>query len=234
MPVQDLETYFTSGARSAGYRFFADGKVSVSQPSDTEISAYVKPSFKVTLKSPSVEDSVLLAACICPYFKKGRLCKHAWAAVLAASDKSPDFLENKITIEISTEAHGATRPSYTPKPETEAQTNAKAAYKAKQDLYRKEQYQKQKQRLKDIKNTKKKKLVAEPAFPKPVEKALVYFLENGFDFKVSLSEESILRARKKLSRVFHPDLGGTHQEILELNKNTDLLLKYVATHKVKD
>lgn len=229
MLTQDLEGFFTSGARSAGYRFFNDGKVSLTQHSDTEVTVYVKPNFKVSLKSTSIEDSRLLAACNCPDFKKGRLCKHIWAAVLTAAEKSTDFLENKIQIEISKNTEGSAKPSYTRKPETTAQTETKEAYKAKQNEYRKQQYQKQKQRLKDIKSAKQKKTVAEPTFPKPVEKALVYFLQHGFDFRMSLNEESISRARKKLSRIFHPDTSGTHEEILELNKNTDLLLKYVAS-----
>lgn len=229
MLTQDLEGFFTSGARSAGQRFFTDGKVSLTQHSDTELTVYVKPNFKVSLKSASIEDSGLLAACNCPDFKKGRLCKHIWAAILGAADKSTDFLENKIKIEISKDAEGVAKPSYNPKPQTQAQSEAKDAYKAKQNEYRKQQYQKQKQRLKDIKSAKQKKTVAEPTFPKPVEKALVYFLQHGFDFRMSLNEESISRARKKLSRIFHPDTSGTHEEILELNKNTDLLLKYVAT-----
>jgi hypothetical protein len=229
MPIQDLEGYFTSGARSAGYRFFADGKVSVTQHSDSEITAYVKPSFKVTLNSASIEDSRILATCNCPDFKKGRLCKHAWAAVLGAEDKSTDFMENKTEIEIRTDDESTTKPSYTKRPETQSQIAAKAAYKAKQKEYSKQQYQKQKQRLKDIKTAKKKAPEVELTFPKPIEKAFSYFLQNGFDLKISFNEESISRARKKLSRVFHPDISGTHEEILELNKNTELLLKFVAT-----
>lgn len=229
MPIQDLEGFFTSGARSAGLRFFSDGKVSVTQHSDTEITAYVKPSFKVSLKSTSIEGSRILVTCNCPDFKKERLCKHAWAAVLGAEDKSSDFMENKTEIEICTDAESKTKPSNNKRPENQAQIDAKAAYKAKQKEYSKQLYQKQKQRLKDIKTAKKKAPAVEPTFPKTIEKAFAYFLQNGFDLKISLNEESISRARKKLSRVFHPDISGTHEEILELNKNTDLLLKYVAT-----
>jgi cellulose synthase/poly-beta-1,6-N-acetylglucosamine synthase-like glycosyltransferase len=49
---------------------------------------------------------------------------------------------------------------------------------------------------------------------KAIENAFEYFLQNGFDLKISFNEESISRARKKLSRVFHPDIIGTHEEIL--------------------
>jgi hypothetical protein len=45
---------------------------------------------------------------------------------------------------------------------------------------------------------------------------------------MSLNGDSISRARKKLSRIFHPDTNGTHEEIVELNKNTDLLLKFLS------
>lgn len=231
MPIQDLEGFFTSGARSAGSRFFTDGKVSVNQHSDTEITAYVKPNFKVSLKSPSIEDLRLFAACNCPDFAKGRLCKHIWAAVLGATEVATDFIENKTEIEISKNAEGSAKPSYIKKPETPAQAEAKASYKAKQNEYRKQQYQKQKQRLKDIKTAKQKAPVTEPTFPKPIESAFSYFLKNGFDLKVSFNEESISRARKKLSRIFHPDSNGTHEEIQELNKNTELLLNFVSNKK---
>ena len=63
--------------------------------------------------------------------------------------------------------------------------------------------------------------------PQDVEMALAYYSQNGFDFKETLDEESLSLARKKLSRIFHPDVGGSHQESLELNNNFDILLKYI-------
>jgi hypothetical protein len=34
-------------------------------------------------------------------------------------------------------------------------------------------------------------------------------------------------AKKKLSRVFHPDKGGTTEEMVELNRNCELVLDFL-------
>jgi hypothetical protein len=160
------------------------------------------------------------------------LCKHIWATLLKAEDSHSDFLEGKNEIslgEISPlsaehERPGHTKRSKTVKPDpTEAQT----AFKKKQKDYQKQNYEKQKQRAKEFKASKKKALPSQ--IPPTLEKAFHYFSKNGFPMETNLSLESLALAKKKLSRIFHPDLGGSHEEILELNRNLGELAKHLAT-----
>ncbi len=53
-----------------------------------------------------------------------------------------------------------------------------------------------------------------------------YFSENGFELRNSMTKENVSQAMKKLSRIFHPDKGGTHEEFTELNKNAEILTKF--------
>ena len=62
--------------------------------------------------------------------------------------------------------------------------------------------------------------------PTKIEEAIQYFTSNGIDITKNLDVESIGGARKKLAMVFHPDKGGTHEEILRLNKYYEILTKY--------
>ena len=122
MTPEACKIFFKSSARSAGSRLFAEGKVSFSQPSALEISAYVKPNFKVGLKLQSIQDQNLNASCNCPQSTKGELCKHIWAACLAVFEKSPDYFESVREI---TKNSPLIRKST---PQSEAQTDAKAAF----------------------------------------------------------------------------------------------------------
>jgi hypothetical protein len=221
MNSEASEKFFKSSARSAGSRLYKEAKVSFSKPSALEVLAYIKPNYKVGLKLESMQSKNIVADCNCPQSKKGELCKHIWAAFMAVFEKSPDFFEsaNEVTKK-------NTLAKETPQL-SEAQINSKAAFKLKQQDYRKEQYQKQKLRAKEFKN-KKKISIDVPVFPPEVQKAILYFSKNGFSFEDLLNEDVVCSARKKLSRVFHPDVGGTHAESLELNGNSEILLKYLS------
>lgn len=213
MSSEKWESFFKSPIRSAGFRCFTEGKVSFSQLSDTEVMSYVKAStsFKVSMKSDSISDPVVHALCSCPQAKKGQLCKHIWASVLAITEKSPEFFTSKNEIRAGT---------------TQGPTEKENTFAKAQADYRKLQYQKQKQRMKEFKKSKKSPI--EPELPQIVQSAFAYFNLNGFSLESSFDEESIYLARKKLSRIFHPDVGGSHSEILELNNNCDILLKYLG------
>jgi hypothetical protein len=208
MSIENLDSFFNSSARSGGTSYFKEGRVSFSKPSSYEISSFVKPNFKVSLKSESYNSQIIIADCNCLPSQKGQLCKHIYAVFLAVSEKSPDFFENKKEIQKSIKIE-------------------KAALKEKQNDYRKEQYQKQKKRLKEIKNSKKNiSNKSVHSFPTHIQQAIDYFAKNGFAFDASVDENSILLARKKLARIFHPDAGGSHDESTELNCNSEILLKY--------
>lgn len=227
MALAAWEHFFKPEVRSSGRALVA--KVSAAHPSDTEVTAYVRAStsFKITLKSPSVESPVIEADCNCPLSKKGPFCKHIWATLLVTEDKFPDFLDEKTEIKKGTASRVATgaAPASKARPLSEAQQASQAAFKEKQTLYRKIQYQKQKKRAQEFKLAKKLATEA-PKWPDNVEVALDYFTQNGFNLRESMTKTSIALAMKKLARIFHPDLGGTHAEFLELNRHTDTLMKF--------
>lgn len=228
MSIQNWEHFFKPEVRTSGRSLYNQGKVSVSQPSDTEIVIYIRAStsFKVIFKTSSVESETFTVDCNCTASKKGQFCKHIWAGLLATQEKNSDFFESKIEIE-KKESSSKAKETMKPSPQSQAREEAQAAYKAKQASYRKEQYQKQKQRLKDYKESKKNQ-PQKSEFPASIEKALRFFSENGIDLKESLNKESIGSAKKKLARVFHPDVGGSHDEILELNNYADILTKFIG------
>ena len=212
MLISNWAPFFKPDVRVAGQSFVAKGKVTCSQLSDTEVQSYVRAStsFKVVLKCTAIGSPILLAECTCPLSKKGQFCKHVWASLLVAEDKFPDFLELKKQIEKKAQVFSEV---------------PKSDYKTKQADYRKEQYQKQKARVKDQKKSKKSQSMA-VEYPAFIEQALNYFHQNGFELRDSICAETIGIAKKKLSRVFHPDKGGSHEEIQELNTHAEALTKY--------
>ena len=226
MSVQNWEHFFKPEVRSSGRSLFVQGKVSVNQPSDTEIVAYVRvsPPLKVILKSNSVSSDKVIADCNCPAGKKGLFCKHIWATLLATAEKNSDFFDSKTEIERN-EARSQTPLAIKPTEATQARDSAQAAFKEKQDLYRKIQYQKQKLRQKEFKN--KKNQFQEIEYPREVDRALTFFTQNGIELRTMLTKESVSTAKKSLARVFHPDFGGSNDEIQELNKHAEILENYL-------
>lgn len=227
MSLENWESYFKAEVRNAGQSYVVKGKVSLMHPSDTQLQAYVRAStaFKVFLKSPSIDSPLLEASCTCPQFRKGQLCKHIWATLIVATDKNLDFLNSKEHLQISPSPMETANARSAP---TQKQLDSQAAYKTKQADYRKKQYQLQKERAQSFKKQKSSKQHPPPVFPQAVASALKYFAENGFDLQENLNTDAVLLARKKLSRIFHPDLGGSHDEIVTLNHNTEILLKELS------
>ncbi|OFZ31743.1 MAG: hypothetical protein A2622_04015 [Bdellovibrionales bacterium RIFCSPHIGHO2_01_FULL_40_29] len=231
MSAQNWEHFFKPEVRSSGRTILVQDKISITQPSDTEIVAYIRvsPPLKVSLKTKSISSDTVFVDCNCPASKKDLLCKHIWAALLATEQENPDFFENKIELEKLKFASQATaNPKLTAQSKAyeDKQTAYKEQQKEKQSLYRKVQYQKQKLRMTDYKN-KKNNPPEQPAFPRDVENALNFFSQNGFELRESMNKEITATAKKKLSRIFHPDHGGTHEEILELNRCSDILMKFI-------
>ncbi len=218
MSMQQWENFFKPETRNSGLALVKKDKVSLAYTGDTEVQAFVKSTsvVKIIFKVASMASTTINVHCNCPQSSRGQFCKHIWATLLVINQKKPDFLDSKKSLEKTTQIIGV---------KTEIQQLKKENYKLKQADYRKEQYQKQKQRLKDFKKSKNQNL-EDNSYPPAIESALKYFLENGFALRESPNEESINTAKKKLSRVFHPDLGGSHSEILELNKQAEVLLKF--------
>lgn len=226
MAISAWEHYFKPETRNSGRALLAKGQVALAHPSDTEALCWVRTStpFKVIFKSDSIDNPVVIASCTCPSAKKGQLCKHQWACLVLVEEKNPDFFASKKELQAK-----VTEPSSAPAQKqnfSSRRAAAQEAYKAKQADYRKQQYQVQKERLKDSKNTQKPSQQSRSKYPPEIEQALHYFSQNGFVFEEELTSESVSTARKKLARIFHPDRGGSHDEILELNRFTDILLKF--------
>jgi hypothetical protein len=240
MPIQKWEHFFKPEVRSSGRRYFTTGNISFSQLSDTEVQSYIRgsTSIKVILKSKSISSEEVTAFCTCPNSRKGIFCKHIWAALLITNEKRPEFFDEKSELEIHQNttdsvpqnkfARTAPRPAL-----SSEQIASRDKFKIKQKEYRKSQYEKNKQRLKDLKPSQKTDYPPGPQLPKEVQAALLFFTENGIPLEDSLDSESISNARKKLSRIFHPDKGGTHEEVLQLNTNCETLLRFVAPKTLK-
>ena len=227
---------FKPEARSAGERLYKQEKVQLAGASDTEVRAYVRvtPPAKVLFKASAVESESFSIECNCPSAKKQKLCKHAWAMLLAASVEHPDFFSNKESIEDENTNGGSSPESEKTQPLSEAklaQKEKQEAYqaqaKARASDYRKAQYQKQKANLK---KKSPRARTEEPASPysdysSEVQAAFLYFTENGFPMTEGPSREILADAKRKLSRFFHPDRGGSHDESVELNRNCEIILQ---------
>jgi hypothetical protein len=252
---ESLEGFFKPETRKAGEDIFRKEAVFISSGSDTGIQAFVKVSgnVRVSFSSASISDSSFTAKCSCTAAAKDQSCKHMWAVLLATEEKYPDFLESKTEMnkvssaraDQSTQANSTSgaaqtasvqKPAfkYTPSPEAAAKNAERAQLlKERNALHRKVQYPKQKERAKEIKQAKKAQVGGSKSqpykrtFPEHVQASLKFFAENGFAFEENLNEEDLSMARKKLSRIFHPDKGGSHDEALILNEHFSILDDYL-------
>lgn len=212
---QIFEHFFKPEAKRSGADYFAENAVILSSKSDTSIQGYIKgvAAGRVTFTSTSIESNTFNANCSCPVSAKGQFCKHMWAVLLSTEANYPDFLTSKTNIEKISKSN--------PKQDL---------YKEKQADYQKLQYQKQKLRAKKMKLEKENKKFQEeaPKLPDYAEGALAFFAQNGFPIERPIQEEALNNARKKLARVFHPDIGGSHEETVILNENYDILLNFIS------
>lgn len=210
-----LCAYFKPEIRKSGQDLFLKDVVSLSIASDAQIQAFIKTGTgsRVGFLAEKISSRCFSATCTCPVASKGSFCKHIWATLLKVEQKYPDFLENKQDIEIETTTN---------KPKADA-------YQNKQAEFKKNQYEKQKQYAKQKRIEQKKKRNPEPlpSYPTEVQKALDYFSDNGFPLESELTLEALKLAKKKLSRIFHPDLGGSHAEIVILNQQVEVLISFI-------
>ncbi len=210
---------FKSEVKNDGSKEFKKGTVFISNYSDTQIQASMKSMIpiRVSLRAESISNPEFSVSCTCNVFTKGHLCKHIWAVLLTVEQKYPDFLDSKTDIQSAPVA-------IDPK---------KAEMKAKHKEFQKAQYEKQKQKIKDIKK-EQKRIDSEPVqekHPAKIEKAIEFFLENGFKIEASTDPEVLNKIKKTLHRVFHPDKGGRHDEAVALNKHFDVLHDFLKKNK---
>lgn len=221
MSIEDtFGSLFKPELKSSGRKLVSQDKVSLSIAADTQIQAYVRvsPALKVTFKSDDITSPSFTTECNCPVAKKSRFCKHIWATLVAVEENFPDFLNGKVEIEV---------PNTTAT--TSAQTAKQNAYqesaKERASAYRKEAYQKQKTWAKEKKRSRHD-APAESQYTVNVQAAMAYFSSNGFAMDEGPSPEVFTEAKRKLSRLFHPDRGGSHDEAVELNQHCDVLDKF--------
>ncbi len=213
--------HFKPEIKTSGAKLIAHGKIAIQSSSDSEAQAYVRmaPPSKVRLCASAIGSGLVLAQCSCPMARKSQFCKHVWATLLIVEQRAPDFLRDKQSLE---------------KPAVLAEDSKRVEINARAVEYRKIQYQRQKLHAKELKSRRRApKASIEPAavhasLPAEIVAALSYFSQNGFPMPLGPTESIVGEAKRKLSRVFHPDWGGTNEEAVELNRNCDLILGYVG------
>ena len=216
MAVDTLADFFMPEDRKRGDDLFAKELVSIASASDTQVRAFIKASGapRVSFTAADITSPGFQADCTCPSAKKGRLCKHIWATLLKLDAKGSDFLASKIAIE---------------KGSAQMASPVNLAAKVRQAEYKQQRSEQNKARNKDRRRGKKQSAAAAAfSYPDEVEAARAYFATNGFELTHPLALEPLDAARKLLARVFHPDKGGTHSEILTLNENYDIIAAYLG------
>lgn len=228
---QKFAEYFKPEIQKRGLQDFLKGLAFVSTASDTQVQGFVKgmTPMKVSFRSEDIANPLFTAACSCSAAPKGGYCKHMWAMLLAVEKKHPDFLESKTAIE-KNESHFE-KPKLQMSPEAEIRA---AVYKEKQAQFKRQQYEKQKAWAKDKLRQKKEKrdqveeIQIREKYSPPIEQALEFFTNNGFQMEDLPSMDVLNLARKHLSRVFHPDKGGTHEETILLNHQYEILSRFIT------
>jgi uncharacterized Zn finger protein len=210
-----LSSFFGSQERSKGAELLRKDLVVISSASETDVRAFVKgsSSCRVSLSAEEVDTTAFTSTCTCPQARKGELCKHVWAVLLKLQENDADFLNEKIEV---VSAGVKSNPG-------------EDARLAKQQKFKSQQKLKLKERNKEIRQRKKlERRGARIEFPEPVRESLDYFKANGFPLD-GLNLPALIVARKRLSLVFHPDKGGNHEEVLELNSHFEVLQSYLES-----
>jgi hypothetical protein len=214
--VDKFGHFFKPEVRSQGAESAKKGTVVLSLVSDTRVEGHARGTTpaKIVFSADSIASAVFTVSCTCAASSRGQLCRHVWAALLLVESRHPDFLDSKRDLEKDD--------SLTEK----AQAKPKARSEA-QSEYRKKQYARIKEQKKASRQASRKAAIHVPEYPPQIEMALAYFAENGFPVEGEISLEYLSVAKKKLSRVFHPDKGGSHEEMLALNRNFDVLVSWL-------
>ena len=214
MPIEpSLADNFKPEERKRGEDLFAEDVVILSSATDTTVKAMIKMSGapRLTLNADDVASPRFHAACSCTSFAKGTLCKHLWATLLKLEQRDADFLSGKTDVDLVAREVKSGR--------TDRQKERYEEHKARAKELRRE--------LKNKKSGHAPKPRDASIYPEPVTEALAYFKDNGFDMSQDLDLDAVINAKRILSRVFHPDKGGTHDEAVTLNENFEILKEYL-------
>jgi hypothetical protein len=228
MPLDEqLESCFSAPERKRGQDLYDKDLVAVASASDTSVKATVRASGapRVALSAPEVASTTMSAVCTCSAFRKGTLCKHIWATILKLEEKGSDFLEGKVQV------HALTQGAPPDTSNSVSHVSRKpdlSDTKARQAAYRKQQNERLKERNKARRQENKPSRAKTAfAYPDNVEQARAYFEQNGLPLNHPLEMADLLNAKKLLSRVFHPDKGGTHEESITLFEHFETIRSYL-------
>lgn len=222
---QSLYQFFKTETQNAGNKLVQQDKVFISSHSDTQVQSTIRSftPIKVTLKATSIENSNINARCSCKDFTKQKHCQHIWATLVQLNSISSDFLSNKNSLTLQISDSGPVQSVKLKSKPRDDLAKEKAA------AFRKEQYL----RMKDFKkknapkNDHQKQKSPASNFSQEIQSALDYFEKNGFPMSDESNLEVLLKAKKSLARIFHPDRGGSHDETVELNRNYEILASYL-------
>ena len=86
--IQELEEFVPTGSLSKGLNYFRSGAVQIDSAVPDCVRATVRGGgrYSVVLYV-HVDDEILAASCTCSHYNDVNICKHIWAAVLAAESK---------------------------------------------------------------------------------------------------------------------------------------------------
>lgn len=231
----NFEHFFKPDVRKAGEELVQKKAVSLGASTDTQVDAFIRTSSpaRVQFSSESIESPNFLVDCNCKAASKGQFCKHIWAVLVSAAEKSPDFFAEKTNLEKGTRSDVDLRSAKVVRPVSDSQKAYLDAQKERQSEYRKQAYQSQKERVKGIKRGKEEAdfkasrvAASHEILPDSVLAAFAFFKDNGFPLTSTEDKEAINNAKRILSRIFHPDKGGTNDEMLTLLAHAKALLDH--------
>lgn len=222
---QKFNHYFKMETQNAGQKLVLQDKVFVCLHSDTQVQVIIRAltPIKVIFKAVSIENTNIVVNCSCKVFLKQKLCQHIWAALVQLDSVSSDFLSNKnsLTLQVNTSTSPQTI-RFNSRIQNDLAKEKAASFRKAQYLKMKN-FKKKKTINNDLQNQKKSTI----AFSQEIQAALDYFEKNGFSISNDPNQEVLIKAKKSLARIFHPDRGGSHEETVELNKNFEILALYL-------
>lgn len=233
-----LAPYFKPEVRKQGSELVDKNVISIASVSDSCVEAFIRVSAaaKVILSAESISAASFTAVCNCSAFAKGQACKHVWAVLSKLEAIEADFLVHKESMNLSAVA-AAARPKLQPRTplpiSAERQKmldERKESARIKANEYRKAQYRLQKERKsangKSESKAGKRLAPSGQDVPEDISDAFRFFDANGFPLTRPIDVDALKNAKRLLSRIFHPDKGGSHEEILALNENFDKLIEF--------
>lgn len=222
--MERWQPYFKQAVVIRGEELFLRAAPRVSLAGNANIEAQVQDKGRkmVRFAIDSQAPSTVNASCSCWKPGRAQFCLHLWSSLRALETHYPEASASWKELNL--------------KPEEDAGQAARLEkaqlLRSRQADYRKAAYEKSKERNRAFSQKIKPAAANSSAhsanssrekLAEPTQNALKYFSLNGFEFAYPLDLAALNAAKKLLSRVFHPDRGGTHEEMLTLHHHFDVL-----------